>query len=122
MENEVRRYITQNFEPGDFQSGLLVGLIWEYFKYQWKNQSNYYFEHPLVDEIIRKFSENVFVLKTDEKIFRARSFDNKKLYDETKSYFRLKNLPCLIDDMEESGMTEKQIQESIEYITPLYNF
>lgn len=121
-ENEVRRYITQNFEPGDFQSGLLVGLIWEYFKYQWKNQSNYYFEHPLVDEIIRKFSENVFVLKKDEKVFRARNFNDEKLYDETKRYFRVKNISRSIESMKESGMPEQKLQESIEYIKEINKY
>lgn len=115
-ENEVKRYIANDFETGDFQTGELVGLIWEYFKYQWKNQSNYYFEHPLVDEIIQKFSENVFILKKDEEVFRARNFDDKKLYDETKNYFKIKNIPYLIDEMEQIGMEQRKIQESIEYI------
>lgn len=73
--------------------------IWDYFKYCLKSQNRYFFQHSLISVIQESFEKNVCILRKDTKIFRARSDDQHKIWNENWRYSEIISTPIHLENL-----------------------
>ena len=85
--------------------------IWDYFKYCLKSQNRYFFENPLITIIKESFQKNIYILKKDTKIFRARNDDQHKLWKENLDYSVFMDTPRSLENLKNINYDSAKLEE-----------
>lgn len=85
--------------------------IWEYFKFCLKSQNRYFFQNPLIPIIQESFKKNIYFLRMDTEIFRARNDAQHILWNENWKYSDLMSTPKYLEGLSNTGYDSFKLEE-----------
>lgn len=85
--------------------------IWDYFKHCLKTKNRYFFQHPLLDQIASEIKKRIFILGKENKIFRARNDDERKLFREYLRYSQIISVPEELERLKEYKIDQRKLQK-----------
>lgn len=106
--------IVDQFILGKYPLVLIPNIerkIWDYFKYCLKSQNRYFFQHPLIPAIKASFEKNIYVLKKDTEIFRARNDNQHSIWNENIRYAEIMSTPKYLERLRIRGYDSTKLDE-----------
>ena len=106
--------IVDQFILGKYPLVLIPNIeqqIWDCFKYCLKSQNRYFFHHPLVPVIKASFEKNIYVLKKETEIFRARNDNQHAIWNENWRYAEIMSTPKYLERLRNSGYDSTKLEE-----------
>ena len=85
--------------------------IWDYFKFCLKSQNRYFFQHPLIPVIKASFEKNLYILKKDTELFRARNDNQHTIWKENWRYAEIMSTPKYLERLRNSGYDSTKLDE-----------
>lgn len=108
-DEKVQQYIN-----GESIFGEEVLNLWGYFKFCWKEQSEYFIKHPLLDYAMKRLKRHEYILNEQNVLYRTRIYDNAERVREIRKYYESQKISEYIMEMEKSKISKERISESIE--------
>lgn len=106
--------VVNQYIQGNYPYVLIPNIerqIWEFFKYCLKSQNRYFFEHPLISVIKESFEKNIYILKSDTEIFRARNDEKNTLWRENWWYADIMSTPKYLKSLSNRGYDNTKLEE-----------